>query len=74
MMSDNIRHRLEVMILTDERLYSKSDAASYLGVSERTIDRWIDAGKLKGRKVGKQRKFTRQELDELSQPEQPEQQ
>jgi excisionase family DNA binding protein len=59
--------------LTDERLYSKSDAASYLGVSERTIDRWIDAGKLTGRKFGKQRKFTRAELEALAedQPDVP---
>jgi excisionase family DNA binding protein len=53
-------------ILTEERLYSKSDAASYLGVSERTVDRWIEAGRLAGRKFGKQRKFTRAELDALA--------
>lgn len=60
-----------VIRLTDERLYSKSDAASYLGVSERTIDRWVDAGRLKGRKLGKSWRFTRAQLDALSDPEQP---
>lgn len=56
--------------MTDERLYSKSDAASYLGVSERTIDRWKEAGKLAGRKFGKQWKFTKSELDAIAE-EQP---
>ena len=72
-MSDTDRHgsnRKVVMYLTDERLYSKSDAASYLGVSERTVDRWVEAGKLSGRKVGKQRKFTKAEIEAVSE-EQP---
>lgn len=56
--------------MTDERLYSKSDAASYLGVGERTIDRWRTSGKLTGRKFGKQWKFSRAELDAIA-TEQP---
>ena len=54
----------EVMYVTDERLYSKSDAASYLGISERTLDRWVKDGKLSGtRRAGKSLRWSKAELD-----------
>ena len=50
--------------MTDERLYSKSDAASYLGISERTLDRWVKDGKLSGtRRAGKSLRWSKAELD-----------
>ncbi len=50
--------------VTDERLYSKTDAASYLGVSEKTIERWIASGKLVvSKRVGKSPRWTKDELD-----------
>lgn len=58
--------------MTDERLYSKSDAASYLGISERTLDRWVDQGKLKvTRRAGKSPRWSKQELDAVLTTEQP---
>lgn len=62
------------MALTDERLYSKSDAASYLSVSEKTIERWIAAGKLVvTKRIGKSPRWTKAELD-AALAEQPAQQ
>lgn len=50
--------------VTDERLYTKSDAASYLGVSEKTIERWIVGGKLAvTKRVGKSPRWSKDELD-----------
>lgn len=62
------------MHVTDERLYSKSDAASYLGISERTLDRWVKDGKLSGtRRAGKSLRWSKAELDAVltDQPEAP---
>jgi excisionase family DNA binding protein len=62
-----------VVLLTEERLFSKSDAASYLGISERTLDRWIEQGKLKvTRRLGKSPRWSREELDAAITVEQPE--
>lgn len=60
--------------MPDERLFSKSDAASYLGISERTLDRWIEQGKLKvTRRIGKSPRWSREELDIVIAVEQPDQ-
>lgn len=60
------------MPMTDERLYTKSDAASYLGISERTLDRWVDQGKLKiTRRVNKSPRWSKEELDAALTPVQP---
>ncbi len=37
-----------------ERLYKVEEVAEYLHVTLRTLRAWLNKGKLKGRKVGKQ--------------------
>jgi excisionase family DNA binding protein len=60
--------------MTDERLYTKSDAASYLGVSEKTIDRWVKTTKLMvTKRVGNSPRWTKGELDAALSERQPEQ-
>jgi len=76
-MSDTDRHFLNnrrvVMRVTDERLFSKSDAASYFGISERTLDRWIKQGKLKvTRQINKSPRWSKEELDAAARAGQPE--
>lgn len=44
-------------------LYSPEHAAAYLDVSRASIYRWINAGRLAGFRVGRLRRFTRDELD-----------
>lgn len=58
--------------MTNERLYSKTDAASYLGVSEKTIERWIASGKLViTKRIGRSPRWSKDELD-ATLSEQPE--
>jgi excisionase family DNA binding protein len=45
-----------------ERLSTK-EAAAYLGVSTKTIDRMVAAGELESYKVGRLRRFDRSALD-----------
>ncbi len=44
-------------------LLSKRDVAIYLGVSERTVDRWVAAGELPAYRVGGHRRFRLSEVD-----------
>jgi excisionase family DNA binding protein len=46
-------------------LYDSETAADLLGVSRSTIYKLIARGELKGVKVGKARRFSRQELEAL---------
>lgn len=59
-------------LLTEERLFTKSDAASYLGISERTLDRWVEQGKLKViRRINKSPRWSKEELDAALTVERP---
>ena len=44
---DNLEYNITMEFLT------RKEVAKYFRVSERTIDRWIDSGTLKGYKLGK---------------------
>jgi excisionase family DNA binding protein len=46
-----------------KRLGSLPDASTHLGVSTKTIRRWIDEGKLTGYRVGE--RFIRVDMDEV---------
>ena len=48
-----------------EELYTREEAAKFLRVSTSTVDRLIKSGKLKARKVGRQVRMTRSDLENL---------
>jgi excisionase family DNA binding protein len=50
-----------------ERLFDIKDAAEFLNVSEMTIRRWTNSGKLKCYRVGgkRERRFHKSDLEEL---------
>lgn len=59
----------------EPKFYSKNDAAVYLGVSRRTIERYIQFGRLKTRRIPQPEQFTemldkvliaKSELDKLA--------
>lgn len=47
-----------------EELYTREEAAKFLRVSLSTVDRLIKSGKLKARKVGRQVRMTRSDLED----------
>jgi excisionase family DNA binding protein len=47
-----------------EHLFSAQEMATALGVSVRTLRRWIAAGRVPCRRIGRQPKFTRADYDE----------
>lgn len=49
-------------VTNDTKLYEKKEAANYLGVSYRTVNRWIEQGMLRGKYVGKRYKISAEEL------------
>lgn len=48
------------------RLYSRDEAAKWLGVSVRTVDCWTRTGQLKVVKLGRAVKIRREELERVS--------
>ncbi len=48
-----------------EKLYTVQEVADYLGLSRKTIYRYLKAGKLKAKKVGAEYRITQSQLDEL---------
>ena len=48
-----------------EELYTREEAAKFLRVSVSTVDRLIRSGALKARKVGRQVRMTRSDLENL---------
>jgi excisionase family DNA binding protein len=48
-----------------ETFYSISDVAHALGVSTKTVDRWIKSGELAAHKVGRQWRISRTDLEYL---------
>jgi excisionase family DNA binding protein len=46
-----------------ETFYSISDVAHALGVSTKTVDRWIKSGELAAHKVGRQWRISRTDLE-----------
>lgn len=47
-----------VMLMTQDRLLTKTEVAALLGVSERTIDRWVKLKKISPNPNGKRPKFS----------------
>ena len=50
-----------------EKLYTVSDVAQMTGLTERTIRNYIKDGKLRGKKVGVQWRFTEEDIENLFQ-------
>ena len=50
----------------DEAWLSLAAAAKILGKSERTLLRWIEAGKLKPKKIGREYRITAQDLKKIA--------
>ena len=50
-----------------EKLYTVSDVAQMTGLTERTIRNYIKDGKLQGKKVGVQWRFTEEDIENLFQ-------
>ena len=48
-----------------DRLLSTAEAAEYLSTSIRSIDRWIEAGRLTPQFVGRRKRFRTSALDAL---------
>ncbi len=46
-------------------LYTKTETAKKLKVSERTIDNFVSAGKLNSTKIGRKRMFTEKHINDL---------
>ncbi len=51
-----------------ETLYTVNDIADIVGVTTRSIRNYIKSGKLTGRRMGGQWRFTQQDIDNLFQP------
>ena len=66
---DRANELVEIQILdiskTDAPWFTVEAAARYLNKSERTILRWIESGKLKPKKVGREYRFSPTELEKL---------
>jgi len=52
--------------VSDRILYDRKSAAEKLSVSERQIDEWRRAGKLKAKKPGRENLFPHRELERLA--------
>lgn len=48
-----------------EKMYTVNDVAKMTGLSTRTIRNYIKEGRLNGRKIGVQWRFTKEDIDEL---------
>lgn len=59
--------------VTESPNMTKAEAAAYMRVTPRTIDRWAAAGRIKRYRVGASQsvRFKRAELDALVIPEEP---
>jgi len=55
------------MLATQERFYSLEEVAQRLGVSERTVRRWIKSGELPAYKPGREYRIRDGELEEFLQ-------
>ena len=73
-MSDIFRQRKAGDYVTDKRLLTKTDVASLLRVSEKTIDRLDKDGKIKRHPLSKQVRYTQDEIDRYLAGEQPNEQ
>ena len=66
---DRAGELVEIQILdiskTDSPWFTVEAAARYLNKSERTILRWIESGKLKPKKVGREYRLSPAELEKL---------
>lgn len=54
-----------------QNLISLEEAVEHLGTSRPTFYRWLRSGKIKGHKVGRQWRFTREDLDRYAKGESP---
>lgn len=71
-MSDIFRHLVRGGdYVTDKRLLTKTDVASILRVSEKTVDRLERDGKIKRHPLSKQVRYTQEEIDRFIAGKQP---
>lgn len=54
------------MTINDRRLYSVDEVATRLGLQVRTVRQYLRTGKLKGTRIGKQYRITREALEVLT--------
>jgi excisionase family DNA binding protein len=52
-----------ILQIPDQRVFSISEAAKYIGVHEQTLRDMTDLGQIKARKQGKRRAYLLEELD-----------
>jgi excisionase family DNA binding protein len=57
--------------VTETPLMTKAEAAAYMRVTPRTLDRWVKAGRLARYRVGSTTRFKRADLDALVKPDEP---
>jgi len=66
---DRAGELIEIQILdiskSDKPWFTVEAAAKYLNKSERTILRWIDSGKLKPKKIGREYRISPDDLEKL---------
>jgi excisionase family DNA binding protein len=55
-------------IAVNDRIYCRREASDYLRVSEKSIDRWMRAGRLKSYRIGRSVRFRKSDLDAAMQP------
>ena len=53
--------------MTEQNLYKTAEAAELFGVCRLTIIRWIEAGKIKAMKAGRQWRITAAEIERRKQ-------
>lgn len=53
------------MIIQQEKLLTVRETANYLQLSEQTVRRWINTGKLNAVKIGKEFRIRLSELNEI---------
>lgn len=58
--------------VTESPWLTKAEAAAYMRVVPRTIDRWVESGRITRYRVGTQVRFKRAELEQLPHADAPE--
>ena len=53
----------------EEQIFNALQAAKYLKLSRRQVERYIEAGKLKGKKKGRAWQITKSALDNIERPQ-----
>jgi len=64
-MKISIPHKPSLQPITERLALSRREAATMLGISERSLDNWTKAGKLTARKIGSRVLYPVQSLQEF---------